>query len=471
MEKIRLISNDRVRHSDSNTGHLLKRKRKKEKRKTATQAGLGPCLLAGCTWVSGTRPGSRTVEGRAVRVPIDPPPKSSSPPPEHHRPGTMAPPPPELIDDVAAEIFLRLPPDEPEHLFRTSLVCKTWLRIVTDPDFRRRYRAFHRAPPLLGYIQRRQVMEGDPDPRLVPTTAVPLTPNPSFRRALDCRHGRVLVHVYRGRGHLLVWDPVTGDQQLVPDAGIQWLIYSAAVFCAVSGCDHTDCHGGPFRVVFIATDDREELVKVTVHSSETGVWSKPVTLDSGCEAYVQHEKDARDNGGVLGMFYTPYVKPRRGAVIGDEIYFTLSWANAIVKYDWGKNCVSIINSPSRDAYYVSLMEMEDGALGFCYIQDWNLYLWSWKVSSDGAGEWVQSRVIELKGMIPVANPDDAAVVVGSAEGVGVIFVSTDAGLFSFELKSGRVRKVDEREVYFSILPYMSFYTPGHGTLSSLTRTR
>ncbi|KAK3124356.1 hypothetical protein QOZ80_7BG0585490 [Eleusine coracana subsp. coracana] len=380
-------------------------------------------------------------------------------------------PPLELIDDVAAEIFLRLPPDEPKHLFRTSLVCKTWLRIVTDPDFRRRYRAFHRVPPLLGYIQRRQVMEGDPEPRLVPTTAVLLTPNPSFRRALDCRHGRVLVHVYRGCGHHLVWDPVTGDQQRVPDAGIEWLIYSAAVFCAVSGCDHTDCHGGPFRVVFIATDDREELVKVTVYSSETRVWSKPVTLDSGCEAYVRHEKDARDNGGVIGMFYTPYVEPRRGAVIGDEIYFTIRWANAIVKYDWRKNCISIINSPSRDAYYISLMEMEDGALGFCCIQDWDLYLWSWKVSSEGAGEWVQSRVIELKGMIPVVNPDDAAVVVGSTEGVGVIFVSTDAGLFSFELKSGRVRKVDEREVYYSILPYMSFYTPGHGTLSSLTRTR
>jgi hypothetical protein len=51
-------------------------------------------------------------------------------------------------------------------------------------------------------------------------------------------------------------------------------------------------------------------------------------------------------------------------------------------------------------------------------------------------------------------------VVGSAEGVGIVFVNTSAGLFTFELKSGRVRKVDEPGVYFSVLPYMSFYTPG-----------
>ena len=28
----------------------------------------------------------------------------------------------------------------------------------------------------------------------------------------------------------------------------------AAVFCAADGCDHRDCHGGPFRLVFVFTD-------------------------------------------------------------------------------------------------------------------------------------------------------------------------------------------------------------------------
>jgi hypothetical protein len=64
----------------------------------------------------------------------------------------MAPPPPltDLIKDVTVEIFLCLPLDEPEHLFRAALVCKPWLRILCDPVFLRSYRAFHGAPPLLG---------------------------------------------------------------------------------------------------------------------------------------------------------------------------------------------------------------------------------------------------------------------------------------------------------------------------------
>ena len=45
-------------------------------------------------------------------------------------------------------------------------------------------------------------------------------------------------------------------------------------------------------------------------------------------------------------YYIPYVQPRRGAVIGDEVYFTLRYGNAIVKYDWSRNCLSMINQPS-----------------------------------------------------------------------------------------------------------------------------
>jgi hypothetical protein len=147
--------------------------------------------------------------------------------------------------------------------------------------------------------------------------------------------------------------------------------------------------------------------------------------------------------------HTPYVQPGRGAVIGDEVYFTLRHFNAIVKYDWSRNCLSMINprSPSVLSNFIA------------GIVDSSLYLWSRKANS-GAAEWVQCRVIELETIIPVANSKDKPLVVGSAEGVGVIFVSTGVGLFAIELSSGKVRKVDEPRVYFSVLPYMSFYTPG-----------
>nr|BAI39682.1 hypothetical protein [Oryza sativa Indica Group] len=343
-------------------------------------------------------------------------------------------PPPELIDNVTAslppdlisEILLRLPPDEPEHLFRAALVCKL------------------------------KVMQGDPAARLARTTAVPLSPDPTFRRALDCRHGRALLHASDDDWYLIVWDPVTGERHRVPEPGIPWLIYSAAVFCAASGCDHLDCHGGPFRVVFIATDDDDELVKASVYSSETCAWNKTVILADGYQTW-QERLQAITRGE---SYRTPYVQPRRGALVGDEIYFTLRNENAIIKYNWAANCLSKIDPPIRDVYDISLMEMENGSLGYACIQGSSLYVWSRNASSEGAAEWVQCWVIELEQMVPVANRGDEAFVVGSAEGVGVIFMSTGVGLFTIELKSRRVKKVEEPGVYSSVLPYMSFYTPG-----------
>ncbi|KAF8702043.1 hypothetical protein HU200_033387 [Digitaria exilis] len=377
----------------------------------------------------------------------------------------MAPPrsPPPLIDDAIAEILLRLPPDEPEHLFRAALVCKPWLRILCDAGFRRRYRAFHGAPPLLGLLHRRQVMEGDPPARFPSTTSMPDFPHPGSdgrrTRPLDCRHGRALIHMFQNHGmDLLVWDPVTGDRHTVPEPDIDWLIYSAAVFCATDGCDHLDCHGGPFGIVFMATDDRDELVKATAYSSETGVWTTPVRLDESYEPYAQHRREALVGGR---FHYTPYVLPRRGAVVGDEICFTLRTGHAIVKYNLRSNCLSMINPPEHMAWGLALMVMDDCSLGFACIENSSLYLWSTKVNSGEAAEWVQLRNIKLDTIIPVVDPtDDSLLVVGSAEGVGVIFISSDAGLFTIDLKSGRVRKVEEPGVYFSVLPYMSFYTPG-----------
>ncbi|EMS68527.1 hypothetical protein TRIUR3_12496 [Triticum urartu] len=257
---------------------------------------------------------------------------------------------PELIDDLLGEVLLRLPPDEPEHLFRAAIVCKSWLRIVCDPAFRRRYRAFHGAPPLLG-----------------------------------------LLH----------------------------------------------------------------LLQANVYSSVTGAWSAPVCLDDGCEGYAQLKRDDI----AKNFYHLPYVMPRRVAVIGDAVYFTLRSVDKIVKYNLPNKCFSMISQPPHDLAPMALMVMEDSSLGFACINNSSLCLWSRKVDPEAAAEWVQCRVIELKKIIPDVDLDWEPFVVGSAEGVGVIFISTDAGLFATELKSGRVRKVDEPGEYFSVLPYMSFYTP------------
>ncbi|KAL6659839.1 hypothetical protein ACP70R_002668 [Stipagrostis hirtigluma subsp. patula] len=358
---------------------------------------------------------------------------------------------PELNEDATAEILLRLPPDEPAWLLRAALVCRPWLRLLTDTAFLRRYRAFHGAPPLLGLHHRLQVLDGDPDPRLAPTAAVPAFPHPSDgggrTRALDCRHGRVLLHMLEDRRvDYLVWDPVTGDRHGLREPGNDWMAYSAAVFCAAAGCDHLDCHGGPFRVVFVGTNDAVDAVWASVYSSETRAWSKPTSIRNGRDVYVQ---------------------ARRGTLNGDEIYFTLSRGTVIVKYDWVKNRLSVLSPPPPDPEVysgcIALMMMDDGSLGLTGIENSSLYLWSRKViNAKGAAEWVQCRVIELEAMMPMADLSHGAYVVGFAEGLGAIFVEIGGeggGLFTVELKSGRVRKVGEPGVYYSVLPYMSFYTP------------
>ena len=118
----------------------------------------------------------------------------------------------ELMD----EILLRIPPDEPAHLVRAALVCKAWRRTLSDRGFLRRYRRFHRAPPLLGYLHNLYHEPWPPIPAFVPTTeASPIPPLPLDGGSYwgrDCRHGRVLLQSFHHPQRLLVWDrsPATG---------------------------------------------------------------------------------------------------------------------------------------------------------------------------------------------------------------------------------------------------------------------
>ena len=184
---------------------------------------------------------------------------------------------PELIEDTAAEVLLRVPADEPAHLVRASLVCKLWRRILLNPAFLRRYREFHRIPPLLGFLRNSITAGLFQSFRFVPTTsASPMSQPPPFDgarwRALSCRHGRVLLDTGLYGVDLVVWDPITGDLQRLPKSSIPISFFiSAAVLCPAGSCscNHLDCHGGPFLVVSVSSLDG--CAKVGVYSSETGV--------------------------------------------------------------------------------------------------------------------------------------------------------------------------------------------------------
>ena len=253
---------------------------------------------------------------------------------------------PALMEELVEEILLRIPPDEPAHLFRATLVCKPWRRILSHPGFLRRYRALHRAPPLLGYFYN-LISHGDPGlkPPFVSTTAVPHLDTSGVKWAHDCRHGRVLIEA--PGGGLIVWDPITGDKKTL-------ISYTTcAVLCAaMDGCDHLDCHAGPFLVVCCGTNLGSQGFETwaTMYSSETKEWSALISID------VNHCLDAR---------------PTR--LIRNALYLSLDYGKTMLKYDLIRHELSVISSSPRVTGAIA-MELDDGGLGFVAMLDRCIYI-------------------------------------------------------------------------------------------------
>ncbi|KAM0861971.1 hypothetical protein ACQ4PT_045557 [Festuca glaucescens] len=191
--------------------------------------------------------------------------------------------PPVLPEDDIVSVFLRIPPDDPARLVRASLVCKAWRRILTGPDFCRLYREFHGTPPMLGFVLWSR-NSGELS-RFIPTTAFRLSSGidsyPTNWKAVDSRHGRILVEPVVGDGGLMtsgyiVWDPITDGRWGVPFPRMDRQSWSGAVLCAKQHCDHLGCHGPPFLVAMVGSCNG--TTSACVYSSESGVWSGIITL-------------------------------------------------------------------------------------------------------------------------------------------------------------------------------------------------
>jgi len=103
-------------------------------------------------------------------------------------------------------------------------------------------------------------------------------------RALDARHGRVLLH--RKGNVLVIWDPITDEERMLPfplqySALSSW---TAAVLCAAAGagacaCDHLDCHCRPFVVVLVGSvfhvPDAGHTF-ICAYASKSATWTEPI---------------------------------------------------------------------------------------------------------------------------------------------------------------------------------------------------
>jgi hypothetical protein len=181
-------------------------------------------------------------------------------------------------------------------------------------------------------------------------------------------------------------------------------------------------------------------VHACVYSSQVGAWGEHIHFDLG--------------------YPWQHANLSRAAHIGDEIYFYFAFhlGPKILKYDLCGHSLSEINlmAPDMDSMCdeVALMPTEEGLLGLAVTRDSNLYLCFKDGECRGGGaEWVQCRVIKVHKML-----DDLPNAIGFAEGLNVIFVDTYAGLCIINLKSEEARKVGDLSI--SVLPVMSFYTPG-----------
>ncbi|KAF8731960.1 hypothetical protein HU200_015910 [Digitaria exilis] len=300
---------------------------------------------------------------------------------------------------------------------------------------------------MLGYLCN-LLNDMGPVSRFIPASpAYPRHPDQVNWKAIDARHGRVLLRSVRGRPRISVWDPVTGERWELPPLSDAWYeddedYWNAAVLCAATGCGHLDCRGKPFLVV-CAGSCGTEMISLCIYSSETGSWSEPIFAAP------------RPEYGV-----TDQAPP---ALVGNTLYFMVRMGTGILRYDLvTREATMDENLAVKSLNYSSVpMALEDGGMALGVENYSKLFLWSMETSPKGDISWKKIRMIELNELLPVTVRDRPVDVncFAFVPPFGIL-VYTPPRLFSIDLMSDKVEVVCEGRYMSGIVPYRSFYIPG-----------
>jgi hypothetical protein len=242
----------------------------------------------------------------------------------------------------------------------------------------------------------------------------------------------------------------------------QW---KAAVVCAAAGsggCDHLDCHQGPFLVLVVFMGS--ETMFTMIYASEANAWSEAASA----------------NPRYLHNFF----ESTRGVLLGNTLYFLTHHfpeIRGILKYDMVTQEISTTDLACKFSYDVLenivLMTTEDGRLGLATTDTCNgrlglattdtcklIQLWSMEDGggSDRVARFVHSRVIDLEKLLPASALDEGIIDVNSfADDARVLFVVSKLNrVYSIDMKSEQVKQVPGCNKWCWVFPYTSFHTPG-----------
>ncbi|KAJ1262555.1 hypothetical protein BS78_09G117600 [Paspalum vaginatum] len=354
-------------------------------------------------------------------------------------------------DDLHREIFLRLPPP-PSSLPRAALVCTRWRRLLSDPGFLHRFRARHRAPPLLGFFA-----DEDGDIEFMPTLcrpdriprerfSLPRRGDDGYLSFLGCRHGLALL-VDRARFEAVIWNPVRGTQRRVPfpPEFSNGRVYKGAVVSSSGdGHLHGDCRLIPFRLAMVhQTDLPDTPASACLYESESGKW-----------------------GGISSTAIPLSRLHQPGVLVGDRVYWMLYGTSDILEFDLDVQSLAVIQKP-EDAHVTNnsglqALRTEGNKLGLATLSKLCIQLWERETSLDGAGRWVTWKTVELDKALSISPSMKIwpTTILGFDEDNNAFFICTSIGIYMIQLESMQFTKLLSGDWFTAYYPYTSFYTAG-----------
>ncbi|XP_006662177.1 uncharacterized protein LOC102703066 [Oryza brachyantha] len=361
-----------------------------------------------------------------------------------------------MPDDVLAEILLRLP-SHPSSLSHASFVCKRWSRLVQNPSFLCRFRAFHQTPPVLGFFHNSSlgsvfVPTGGPPGRIdVDAASISTGGDNGGWWLVDCRHGRVLLRS-KDWGEALVWDPMTGASTRITVPGqihAGGNDHSATVFCAAPAAG-ADCRSSPFHVAIVFV--RDDGVFGCVYSSLDAAWGELISAPLP---------------SLLCMIYD-----EPPALVGGALYWLIN-GNRMLKFELATQSLATVSRlapaemPATHRWNVRAINLGDDVLGIAFFKDFSLQLWAREVADDGAAKWVLRRAIEMNKLLRLPMVPSGELhrmvhiwICGFSGDGNVVVVGTPAGIFQVWLDTLEFKKAPDGTLLVkTVHPYESFYVP------------